>query len=74
MYNNEIANSANKLKATWSIVNAETNGLHRPSANKYQNSPDTFNKYFLSIADKITCDIRHKNSKGGKLTKAQHTT
>jgi len=41
MYNNQITNSANKIKATWNIVKAETNRLHRPSANKYQNSPDT---------------------------------
>jgi len=66
MYNNQITNSANKIKATWNIVKAETNRLHRPSTNKYHNSPDTFNKYFLSIADKITCDIKYKNSKGGK--------
>ena len=29
-----------------------------------------FNNYFLSIADKITCDIRHKNSKGDKTYKS----
>ena len=50
MYNNQITNSANKIKATWNIVKAETNRLHRPSTNKYQNSLDTFNKHFLSIA------------------------
>ena len=66
MYNNQITNSANKIKATWNIVKAETNRLHRPSTNKYHNSPDTFNKYFLSIADKITCHIKYKNSKGSK--------
>jgi hypothetical protein len=67
MYNNQITNSANKIKATWNIVKAETNNrLHRPLANKHQNSPDTFNYYFLSIANKITCDIRYKNSKDGK--------
>ena len=66
MYNNQITNSANKIKATWNIIKAETNRLHRPSTKKHQNSPDIFNNYFLSIADKITCDIRHKNSKGDK--------
>jgi len=30
MYNNQITNSANKIKATWNIVKAETNRLHRP--------------------------------------------
>ena len=57
MYNNQITNSANKIKATWNIIKAETNRLHRPSTKKHQNSPDIFNNYFLSIADKITCDI-----------------
>ena len=50
IYNNQITNSANKIKATWNIVKAETNRLPRPSTNKYQNSLDTFNKHFLSIA------------------------
>jgi len=70
MYNNQINNSANKIKATWNIVKAETNRLQRPSANKYQNSLDTFNNYFLSIANKITCDIRYRNSKGRKAYKS----
>jgi hypothetical protein len=68
VYNNQITNSANKINATWNIVKAETNRLNRPLANKHQNSPDTFNNYFLSVAD--TCDIRHKNSKGRKNYKS----
>ena len=71
MYNNnQITSSANKIKATWNIVKAETKRLHSPSTNKYQNSPDNFNKYFLSIAEKITCDIRYKNSKCDKTYKS----
>jgi hypothetical protein len=70
IYNNQITNSTNKLKATWNIVNAETNRLHRPATNKHQNSPDIFNTHFLSLADKITHDIRYKNSKGCKTYKS----
>jgi hypothetical protein len=70
MYDNQIANSANKIKATWNIIKAETNRLHRPPTNKYQNSPDTFNKYFLSIAERITHDIRYKNSKSYNIYKS----
>jgi len=70
MYNNQITNSAYKIKATWNIIKAETNRLHRPSTKKYQNSPDTFNNYFLSIADKIIYDIRYKNSKDDKIYKS----
>jgi hypothetical protein len=64
MYNNQIGNSVNKIRATWNIVKAKTNRLHRPPTNKYHTSPGTFNKYFLWIAEKITHDIRYKNSKG----------
>jgi hypothetical protein len=70
IYNNQITNSTNKIKATQNIVKAETNRLHRPATNKYQNSPDNFDTYFLSIADKITHDIRYKNSKGCKTYKS----
>ena len=64
MYANRITKSTNKIRAAWDIVKAETNRIHRPSANRYQNSPDAFNNYFLSIANKIICDTRQKNSKG----------
>ena len=40
--------------------------INRPSANRYQNSPNAFNNYFLSIANKIICDTRQKNSKDSK--------
>ena len=66
MYANQITNSTNKVKAAWDIIKAETNRIHRPSANRYQNSPDAFNNYFLSIANKIICDTRQKNSKDSK--------
>ena len=63
MYANRITNSTNKIKAAWDIVKAETNRINRPSDNRYQNSPNAFNNYFLSIANKIICDTRQKNSK-----------
>jgi len=66
MYANQITNSTNKVKAAWDIIKAETNRIHRPSANRYQNSPDAFNNYFLSIANKIICATRQKNSKDSK--------
>jgi len=66
MYANRITNSTNKIKAAWDIVKAETNRINRPPANRYQNSPNAFNNYFLSIANKIICDTRQKNSKDSK--------
>ena len=54
-------------------------GLNRPSSGHIftklknvggYNIVYTFNKYFLSIAEKITCDIRYKNSKGCKTYKS----
>jgi hypothetical protein len=52
MYNNRIIDSTSKMKTTWYIIKAETNRLKRPAnttINNYQNSPEAFNKYFLSI-------------------------
>jgi hypothetical protein len=49
-YNNEIINSANKMKTTWKIIKSETNRLK---------GHDTFNDHFLSLAEKIMQNIRH---------------
>jgi hypothetical protein len=51
MENNEIINSTNKRKTTWNIIKAQTNRPKGPTnmtINNYQNSPEAFNKYFLS--------------------------
>jgi hypothetical protein len=66
MYNNQIINSANKIKTNWNIVKIETSRSCRPTTSKYQNSPDAFNEYFLSITDKITYYIRCNNSNNRK--------
>jgi hypothetical protein len=61
MYNNRISNSTNKMKTTWNIIKAETNRLKGPittTINNNQNSPEAFNKYFLSIIENILQDVR----------------
>jgi hypothetical protein len=66
MYNNKIINSTNKTKTTWNIIKAETNRLKGPTTstiNNYQNSPEAFNKYFLSITENNT-HIRYNNKQG----------
>ena len=66
MYNNRIINSTNKMKTTWNIVKSETNRLKGPTnttINNYQNSPEAFNKYFLSITENIIHDIGCKKQK-----------
>jgi exonuclease III len=55
-YNNQVINSANKMKSTWNIVKAETNRSKEHTFNKYHNSSEAFNKYFLSAAEKIIQD------------------
>jgi hypothetical protein len=65
LFNNLIINSTNKIKTTWNIIKAETNRLKGPAnttINNYQNSPEAFNKYFLSITENIIHDIRCKNN------------
>jgi hypothetical protein len=61
MYNNRIINFTNKMKTTWNIIKAEKCRLKGPTyttINNYQNSPEAFNKYFLSITENIIHDIR----------------
>jgi hypothetical protein len=64
MYNNQIINSTNKMKTTWNIIKSETGRPNAHTTTEYQNCPDAFNKYFLSIAETITHDIRCSNTKG----------
>ena len=59
MYNNQIINCTNKTKTTWNIIKTETNRLKGPTTstiNRYQNAPQAFNKYFLSITKNNTYD------------------
>jgi hypothetical protein len=70
MYNNQIINSTNKMETTWNIIKAETNtGPTNTITNNYQNSPEAFNKYFLSITENIIQDIRCTNKQGHNINK-----
>jgi hypothetical protein len=51
-YNNQIINSTNKMKITWNTIKSETNTLKGHTVSNYENSPDTFNDHFLSVAEK----------------------
>jgi hypothetical protein len=39
------------MKTTWKIIRSETNRMKGHTVNKHENSPETFNEYFLSIAE-----------------------
>jgi hypothetical protein len=72
-HNNQIINSTNKIKTTSNIIKSETNRLKGVTASNYENSPDTFNNYFLPVAEKIMQSIRHSDTED-KVTKIQRTT
>jgi hypothetical protein len=59
MYNNQVTNSANKMKTIWNIIKLETNKLKGHTVSKYQNSPEALNRYFLSTSGKIIQGIRY---------------
>ena len=64
MYNNRIINCSNKIKTTWNIIKAKGKRLKGPTntaTNNYQNSPEAFNKYFLSTTENIFHNIRCNN-------------
>jgi len=72
MYNNRVINSTNKMKTTWNIIKAETDRLKRHIAttiNNYQNPPETFKKYFLSVTENIFQDVRCTNKQGHNINK-----
>ena len=49
MYNNQINNSTNKMKATWNIIKAETNRIKGTTNIVHNNSPEAFNRYFCQF-------------------------
>ena len=61
MYNKRIKNSTNRMKTIWNIIKAETNRAKETTDidhNNCQNSPEAFNRYFLSIPQNIIDSIR----------------
>jgi len=54
-YNDQINKSTNKIKTTWNIIKKETNKNKRLNdTTSYENTPEAFNNYFLTISDNIT--------------------
>jgi hypothetical protein len=49
------------MKTAWNIIKSETNRLKSSHIN-YENSPDSFNDHFLSIAERIMQSIRHSDT------------
>ena len=73
-YNNKISKSKNKIKTTWVIIKTETCKNHTNKGTQLinidgklitnqQSIAHSFYNYFLTVADKITSNIKHdKNS------------
>jgi hypothetical protein len=58
-YNNQINKSTNKIKTTWNIIKKETNRHKKlKSVTNYDNSPEAFNNYFLTVSENIIKNIR----------------
>jgi hypothetical protein len=78
-YNHQIINSNNKIKATWNIIKSETGGNNTKcdktnvynTDNEYNRSvnAENFNKYFLTIAESISCKITCNNKQNINCTK-----
>jgi histone acetyltransferase (RNA polymerase elongator complex component) len=57
-----MINSTNKMKTIRNIIKSETNRLKGHTVSNYENSPDTFNDHFLSVAEKIMPSIRRSDT------------
>ena len=78
-------NSTNKIKTTWEIVNQETCRKARNAAfesfnidsriiNNQQHIADTFNSYFLSIADNININNNSPLQSMSQINKSDYKT
>jgi len=72
MYNNQLTNSTNKIRTTWNIIKTETNRSKGPLntiTNNSVNSPEAYNRYFLSIPRNIIDGNRSKSNQSTNTTK-----
>ena len=67
IYHNQIINSTSKIKTTWNIIKSVSGRQNEHKTSKYQNSPDSFNKLLLSIAKKISHNIKHSSGKDNSI-------
>ena len=69
-YNNKISKSNNKIKTTWDVIKMETCKNHTNEVTKLINTDgnlitnqqliaNSFNNYFLTVADKIASNIKN---------------
>jgi hypothetical protein len=56
------------MKTKWNIIKSETNRLKRSHIN-YENTSDSFNDHFLSIAERIMQSIRHSDTESTNANK-----
>jgi len=57
-YNDQITKSTHKIKTTWNIIKKEINKNERLNdTTNYENTPEAFNNYFLTISENITKNI-----------------
>ena len=78
-HNNQIIHSNNTIKTTWNIIKNETGGNNT----KYNNTntlntdkdynksinAEVFNKYFLTVAENVSCKIKGSNKQTLNYTK-----
>ena len=72
MYNRRIDNSTNKMKTAWNIIKTETNRVKETTNivhNNHQNSPEAFNRYFLSVPQNIIDGIRSNANQSVSIAK-----
>ena len=62
-YNKQILISQSRIKTTWDIIKYET-GQRKdsPTINNSQIDSETFNKYFLRIAERITQNVSNNGN------------
>ena len=72
MYHNQIINSNNKMKTTCDILKSVSGRQNEHKTSKYQNLPDSFNIFFLSIAEKINRNIKHSSGTDNSINNPKY--
>lgn len=72
IYHNQIINSTSKMETTWNIIKSVSGRQNEHKTSKQQTSPDTFNKFFLSLAEKISHNIKHSSGKDNSINNPKY--
>jgi hypothetical protein len=71
-YHNQIINCNNRMKTMWDVIKSVSGRQNEHKTSKYQYSPNSFNIFFLTIAEKINHGIKLSSGKDNSINNPKY--